>query len=229
MNDDIGVLTALDVVAEVSLLAVAAVEKREETKREYGMGRKSAFTLSGPIGGAVKDMRMFDHWLLFFFFYAFVGWLWESCYVSVQEKRWINRGAFMGPLLPIYGFGALAILYFTQGLSQRVLPVFLVGMLGTTALEYVTGLVLDKRFHVKYWDYSRWPFQLHGYISLLSSLFWGVFSVVLVKIVHPVLAAAVARIPEIMAALLAITLTGIAAVDFWISIWTVRTGTLREK
>lgn len=31
-------------------------------------------------------------WLAFFFVYAFLGWVWESCYVSVKQGKWVNRG-----------------------------------------------------------------------------------------------------------------------------------------
>lgn len=52
-------------------------------------------------------------WVLYFFIYSFLGWVWESCLVSVQQHRWVNRGFLNGPFLPIYGFGAVAILLFT--------------------------------------------------------------------------------------------------------------------
>ena len=49
-------------------------------------------------------------WGLFFYLYSFLGWLWESGYVSFRQGRWVNRGFLRGPILPLYGFGALALL-----------------------------------------------------------------------------------------------------------------------
>ena len=52
-------------------------------------------------------------WALLFFFYCFCGWVWESCYVSAKQRHWVNRGFLHGPLLPIYGSGAIIILFAT--------------------------------------------------------------------------------------------------------------------
>ena len=73
-------------------------------------------------------------WALFFFLYSFLGWVWESCYVSLRQGRWVNRGFLNGPLLPIYGFGAVAILLFTLPVAANPLLVFLMGMTGATLL-----------------------------------------------------------------------------------------------
>ena len=54
-----------------------------------------------------------SQWLIFFFIYSFIGWVWESCYVSVRKRHWVNRGFLHGPMLPIYGSGAVVILVST--------------------------------------------------------------------------------------------------------------------
>ena len=94
-------------------------------------------------------------WLLFFFVYAFFGWIWESCYVSVRNKRWVNRGFLNGPFLPIYGFGAIAILWATLPVRNSIALIYLFGMLSATILEYVTGAAMERLFRVRYWDYSK--------------------------------------------------------------------------
>ena len=78
-------------------------------------------------------------WLLFFFLYCFLGWVWESCYVSAKRRQWVNRGFLHGPMLPIYGTGAVIILLATIPVRDSLWLVFLLGMLAATALEYVTG------------------------------------------------------------------------------------------
>ena len=103
-------------------------------------------------------------WLLFFFLYCFLGWVWESCYVSARQRRWVNRGFLHGPLLPIYGFGAVIILWATLPVRGSLPLIFLLGMLAATALEYVTGAAMEALFKVRYWDYSKQPCNLHGYI-----------------------------------------------------------------
>lgn len=152
-------------------------------------------------------------WVLFFFIYSFIGWVWECCFVSVRKRRWVNRGFMYGPMLPIYGFGALAVLISTIRVRDSIPLIFLFGMVGATLLEYVTGAVMERLFNVKYWDYSNQKFNLNGYICLTSSLGWGLFSVLLVKFVHVPIEGAVLKIPTIIAEDIAFVLTVAAAVD----------------
>lgn len=152
-------------------------------------------------------------WVLFFFIYSFIGWVWECCFVSVRKRRWVNCGFMYGPMLPIYGFGALAVLISTIRVRDSIPLIFLFGMVGATLLEYVTGAVMERLFNVKYWDYSNQKFNLNGYICLTSSLGWGLFSVLLVKFVHVPIEGAVLKIPTIIAEGIAFVLTVAAAVD----------------
>lgn len=145
-------------------------------------------------------------WLLFFFFYCFVGWIWESLYVSAQKKRWVNRGFLYGPLLPIYGFGAIIVLWLTLPVRNSIPLIFVVGMVGATILEYVTGAAMERIFHMRYWDYSNQKFNLHGYICLGCSLGWGLFSVLLVKLIHIPIEDLILSIPETLANILSLIL-----------------------
>ena len=152
-------------------------------------------------------------WLLFFFLYCFLGWVWESCYVSARQRRWVNRGFLNGPLLPIYGFGAVIILWATLPVRGSLPLIFLLGMLTATALEYVTGAAMEALFKVRYWDYSHQPCNLHGYICLTSSLAWGAFSILLVKVLHPPLEDLVLWLPAFLTDALACVLTVCTTVD----------------
>lgn len=123
--------------------------------------------------------------LLVFFSYAFIGWLWECFFVSTKSGTLVNRGFFHGPLLPIYGFGALLILATTRNIHSNLYLVFIVGMVNATALEYFTGAALERIFKVRYWDYSHFKYNLNGYINLNYSIGWGLVSVLLVDYAHP--------------------------------------------
>ena len=50
-----------------------------------------------------------SQWILFFYIYCFCGWVWESAYVSVCERKPVNRGFLKGPFLPIYGLSLIHI------------------------------------------------------------------------------------------------------------------------
>lgn len=152
-------------------------------------------------------------WVLFFFFYSFAGWIWESCYVSVRKHRWVNRGFMHGPMLPIYGSGALVVLISTIGVRENVVLIFLFGMTAATLLEYVTGAAMESLFHVRYWDYSNQKLNLHGYICVSSSLCWGCFSVLLVRVCHVPIETVVLKLPLIAADGIAFVLVAVAAAD----------------
>ena len=152
-------------------------------------------------------------WVLLFFFYCFCGWVWESCYVSLRQRRWVNRGFLHGPLLPIYGSGAIIILFVTLPVEEDLRLVWLLGMLAATALEYVTGAVMERLFQVRYWDYSNQKCNLHGYICLSSSIAWGFFSIFLVRFLHPPVGRLLADVPAWLVDPAAIVLTAVFSAD----------------
>lgn len=156
---------------------------------------------------------MFSQWLFFFYIYCFIGWIWETCYVSVIQGKWVNRGFMRGPFLPIYGSGAIMILIFTLRVRTNAPAVFFIGMISATILEYYTGVVMEKLFHVRYWDYSNKPFNLNGHICLVSSLAWGAFSVILTLYAHTPIENFVLHMNRNVCELLTFILTVVVAID----------------
>ena len=152
-------------------------------------------------------------WVLLFFFYCFCGWVWESCYVSVLKRRWVNRGFLQGPLPPLYGSGAIIILVATLPVKENLLLIWLFGMLAATILEYITGAAMEKIFKVRYWDYSNQKFQLNGHICLSSSIAWGFFSILMVRVIHPPIGDVLEMIPAWVVDPLALLITAVFTVD----------------
>lgn len=155
----------------------------------------------------------FFQWILFFFIYCFFGWIWESCYVSVREHKWVNRGFLHGPLIPIYGFGAIAVLFATIPVRDDLLAVYIFGMAGATLLEYVTGAVMEKIFKVRYWDYTDRFMNVNGHICLIASLAWGAFSVLLIQYIHAPVERAVLSLRPDIAEVLVFVMTVAFTVD----------------
>ncbi|MFT3985238.1 MAG: hypothetical protein QM697_15130 [Lachnospiraceae bacterium] len=155
-----------------------------------------------------------SQWLLFFYIYCFIGWVWETGYVSVKEHKWVNRGFMHGPFLPIYGSGAIVILFTTLPVKDHLVLVYMLGLLSATVLEYCTGACMEKLFKVRYWDYSDQPLNLNGHICFFVSLAWGVFSVILVRFWHVPIEGLVFSIPETATDIAAFALTIYVAVDF---------------
>lgn len=117
-------------------------------------------------------------WLFLFFFYSLFGWIFETIYVSVHEGHFVNRGFVRGPFLPLYGCGGIMMLLVSKPFYENVVLVYISGCIGATALEYITAVVMESLFKVRYWDYSHKKIHFQGRISLESTLAWGVCTVV---------------------------------------------------
>lgn len=118
--------------------------------------------------------------------YSFLGWCGEMIYCSIgQRKLCEKRGFLNGPLCPIYGHGALLVLVVLGQRWNNPISTFLIGMVLTSAVEYLTSYLMEKLFHMRWWDYSHHHFQLNGRICLLNSTLFGLACLVLRYVVHP--------------------------------------------
>ena len=149
----------------------------------------------------------------YFLIYSCLGWCLEVIYAAVTTGNLINRGFLNGPVCPIYGFGMVIVLFALTPLSHSLLLLYLGGVLLPSALELVGGWALYKLYHTRWWDYSDYPFNIGGYICLEFSLLWGVGTLIVMKLVHPIIANAVALIPPLVGLLLMFLLYAIYAAD----------------
>lgn len=155
--------------------------------------------------------------IVFFFIYCFIGWIWETGYVSCRTGHFVNRGFLHGPMIPIYGFGAMGILFATLPVKDNLYLVFFSGMIAASILELVTGCTMEAIFHVRYWDYTNIPTNVRGYISLPTSLVWGIFSVLMVKYVHVPIERFVFQLSQLQLELCSVVLVSIGSMDFALS------------
>ncbi len=120
-----------------------------------------------------------------FIIYSFLGWVYESLYVSFLKKSWVNRGFLNGPVIPIYGAGATLVYIVFWPYRNQYFLVFLGGMLLATLLEYLTSFCMELLFHAKWWDYSDKKFNINGRICLSVSVFWGLLSIFMTLVLQP--------------------------------------------
>ena len=159
-------------------------------------------------------------WVLVFYLYCFLGWCFESTVVSVQQRHFVNRGFLRGPMLPIYGFGATILLHVSLPLYNKPVALFIASMLAATVFEYVVGVIMEKLFKVKYWDYSDHRFQFQGRICLQSSLCWGFLGLILARVIHPPVEWIVAGLPFAALVVVDVLLTAAFAGDVAVSVRT---------
>lgn len=156
-------------------------------------------------------------WLFFFYFYCLFGWCFESTYVSLKKKRWVNRGFMRGPFLPLYGTGAIMMLVVSMPFQDNIILTYIAGCIGATALEYVTGVSMEALFKVRYWDYSKNKFNFQGHICLGSSLAWGGLTILMTHVIHRPIERFVLGIPRNVLVYVTLLLTIYIAVDFSLS------------
>lgn len=156
-------------------------------------------------------------WLFFFYFYCFGGWCVESAYVSIKSRKLTNRGFIRGPFLPLYGSGAMMMLVVSKPFQDNVFLVYVAGCVGATILEYITGVLMEALFQVRYWDYSGNKFNFQGYICLGTTLSWGFLTILTTEFVHVQVEKWVLAIPSQILNPLTVALTVLIGADFALS------------
>ena len=156
---------------------------------------------------------MLYRFIWIFFIYAFLGWCTEVSYAALVTGKFVNRGFLNGPVCPIYGFGVVIVLTCLTPLADNLLLLFLGSVVLTSALEWITGFVLEKLFHQRWWDYSDQPFNLSGYICLRFSIAWGFACMFVVKLLHPTVLLFIRIIPQALGVVLLVLLGAVMAVD----------------
>lgn len=158
-----------------------------------------------------------------FMCYSFLGWIYETVYCTIKDGKWENRGFLYGPVVPIYGCGAMAVtilVHFSvvRGVMLTPLLLYIICVVGSAILEYVTSWTLEKMFHALWWDYSGMPLNIQGRTSLFTSLGFGFGGLLIVYVIAPFLEEIVYEIPPIVTELLSLCVIFVFAVDITLTV-----------
>lgn len=157
-------------------------------------------------------------YILYFFIYSFLGWCCESVYCSIGNKKVVNRGFLNGPLCPIYGLGALIVIFILKDYKGNLALMFTIGLIMTSILEYITGVLLEFLFKSTWWDYSNRIFNINGRVCLRNSILFGIMSVILIEYVHPSVIIVLDKFSINFVYILAIMLSVYLIVDIYITV-----------
>ncbi|MBN1470162.1 MAG: hypothetical protein JW925_00145 [Syntrophaceae bacterium] len=167
----------------------------------------------------IFDNITISHIILLFAIYAFMGWIIEVFYRSITQREFINAGFLYGPFVPLYGFGAALLILVELFMNQWPLPAKIVAYgIILTLIEYVTGIILEKTFKLKLWDYSDNKFNFQGRVSLFFSVCWALLAAIFVTLIHPVVMYYVQPLQTSFIHLLAVTFLAYGITDFVFSI-----------
>ena len=156
-----------------------------------------------------------------FFLYSFIGWIIETIYVSIKNKKVANRGFLIGPYCPIYGLSAILMTYLLSNYKNDILILFIVGLFIASLLEYITSLLLEKMFKVRWWDYSDHLLNIDGRVCLFNSLLFGLLCIFLVQFLDPAIVNFINNIPENIRFITSITFLIIFTSDTLLSYITI--------
>lgn len=126
----------------------------------------------------------FFRYFILFIIYSFIGWLFEVFLTIVKEHKYVNRGFLIGPIVPIWGTGAILIsliLKEKDGIFNLLVSSAFIG----TFLEYLVNVIMEKIFKARWWDYSNLPFNINGRVWLGSSILFGVGGMCVVLYFNP--------------------------------------------
>lgn len=132
-----------------------------------------------------------------FFIGAFLGDIVETVFCYMTAGVLMSRSSVVyGPFSIVWGLGCVmltAILYRYRNSNDR--HIFLAGTVLGGAYEYFCSVFTELAFGTVFWDYSEIPFNLGGRINLLYCFFWGIASVVWLKLFYPKFSDWIERIP----------------------------------
>lgn len=131
-------------------------------------------------------LTKFSYGFLLLMVYSLLGWCGEMVYCSIYQRRLCEKRGFLnGPLCPIYGHGALIVLLCLHGGCENPLFTFILGAVLTSMVEYITSYVMEKLFHMRWWDYSHYKYHINGRVCLLNSTLFGLACVFLCHLANP--------------------------------------------
>ncbi|MBD5390911.1 hypothetical protein HDR67_02785 [bacterium] len=126
-----------------------------------------------------------EQYIFSFFVYAFLGYLCEVAYCSLCQRHLVNRGYLYMPICPIYGFGAILIILTMNPIIDMWYLVLILGILLTSALEYLTSYLMELIFHMRWWDYSQRKCNINGRVCLRNSLMFGALVMLVMYVLVP--------------------------------------------
>ena len=141
-------------------------------------------------------MNTFLYYFFFFIIYTFLGWVLEVAFIFIKTKRFVNRGFLIGPACPIYGFGALIMMFYLTQYKDEPFTVFIMGAFICSTLEYITSYIMEKIFKARWWDYSDKKFNVNGRICLTYAFLFGLCGVIMICFTNPIIIYLLNLIPE---------------------------------
>lgn len=167
-------------------------------------------------------MEVLCYYFLLYFMYCVIGYLLECMFCSIIDKKVVlNRGFLIGPYLPIYGKGAICIIFLLNKYLEDPFALFIMASLIATVLEYFASYFMEKIFKARWWDYSEKKFNLNGRVCLTNTVLFGLGGLIVMYVVNPFLTGILDGFSKTTIIVLGLIFFIIYAVDTIISFTTI--------
>ncbi|WP_051195226.1 putative ABC transporter permease [Pseudobutyrivibrio ruminis] len=167
---------------------------------------------------------MLSNYFVYFIIYSFIGWIYETCYCTIHEKTWQNRGFLYGPCIPLYGVGATLAqivfidLPFNALHNASYITIFCICSIGSFFLEYFTSYALEKRFNARWWDYSDMPLNINGRVCLPFTLCFGIAGIIVTQFIIPPIMFGMSHVPQTFIEFLALLFMFLFGMDLALTV-----------
>ena len=142
-------------------------------------------------------------WFLIFLIYSFFGWVMEVINGLIVHRRFVNRGFLIGSI-------------------QNPLVIFFTSIILSAILEYTTSVLMERLFHVRWWDYSDRPFNLNGRICLEALIVFGIGGTLVTLIFSPALYHILYGLPDVALYALALIFVVALLADAFLSLYLIK-------
>lgn len=159
-------------------------------------------------------------WFLVFITFSVIGWAVEVLRNIILFHKFSNRGFLIGPLCPIYGCAGVIMSLILQDVHDVVI-IFCVAMVSSGVVEYLVSYIMEKLFHVRWWDYSHRHFNIEGRVCLGNLVFFGLLGMFVISVINPILFGFFNSIPEQTRTIIAGVLLLLVILDLAISLWLI--------
>lgn len=112
------------------------------------------------------------------------------------------------------------ILFLNKHKNKNILLLFIYGFLFGSILEYILGYILESMYSIRFWDYGYTKINLNGRICLQFSIYWGLLSIIILKLIKPIIDK---FIDKIKINVLEIFIFVFLVIDCIFTIWGIRT------
>lgn len=154
------------------------IEKKEELpKEQIKTNEENHFKILG-----ITFWRLFAYFII----YSIIGFVIETLFGMAKYGMLESRQSFLyGPFCAIYGVGAIIMILSLQYFKKSYNSLFIGGCIVGSVTEYLVSWIGEAILHLKWWDYSKMPFNINGRICLLYAVFWGFLGLYLMISLNP--------------------------------------------